>query len=151
MQISVAILFLDACLTLLRQLPMTCLLTVLALALVTFADGGLGGFVTSRRKRLGFVAVPFGLAVLLPLLFFWVCLGLLPAGGGSVVVVAFTDVFLLVVFWWICGTLRSIRGHVGLVDVVMLLSTLVYPCVATFGGRCLATLGSLLNRASCNV
>ena len=46
--------------------------------------------------------------------------------------------------------LRSICGHVGLVDAVALPPTLVCPCVATLSGPCVATLCSPSERAACN-
>ena len=98
MRISVAILFLDACLTLLRLLPNVCLLAVLFLALVVRANGGLGGTVARRLERRGFVAAPFGLALALPVLIFWLCLGLSPSGTGSTAMSFGIDVFLLVFF-----------------------------------------------------
>ena len=81
MRIRVAILFLDARLTWFRRLPRICLLTVLLLVLVSLDVGGLAGSAVSRIERLGFVAIPLGLALALPLLIFWVCLGLLPGSA----------------------------------------------------------------------
>ena len=48
------------------------------------------------------------------------------------------------------GFVRNILGQVGLIDVIILPSTLVRPCVATLGGPCVATLGSPLDRVVCN-
>lgn len=150
-RINVAILFLNACLTLLHLFSITCLLTVRFLALSVRAVGGLGGAAAYRRKQRGFVVAPFGLVLALPLLIFWVCLALLPSGGGASITICFgIGVFFLVVFWWMRGALRSVHGHVGLVNVVAPPSTLVCPCVATLGGPCSATLGSPLERAACN-
>ena len=84
MRISVAILFLDAFLTWFLLLPMRWRFTVRVFALLSLAVAGRGGAVAKRCKRRGCGAVPFGLAVLLPLLIFWVCLGLSPVGVGSV-------------------------------------------------------------------
>ena len=93
-------------------------LTVLLLVLVSLDVGGLAGSAVSRIERLGFVAIPLGLALALPLLIFWVCLGLLPGsalalhmlffrvclgpsplGEGSVAVRSMTGVLFLVVRW----------------------------------------------------
>ena len=86
------ILALDACLALFRWLPMVCLLTVLFLALASRAVGGRVGSGGSRVERLGFVAVPFGSTLALPMLVFWVCLRPSPLGGGSVAVISITGV-----------------------------------------------------------
>ena len=74
-------------------------LTVRVLALVSLEVGGRGGAAANCCERRGCGAVPFGSAVLLPLLIFWVCLGLSPVGVGSVDVVTLTGVLLRVVFW----------------------------------------------------
>ena len=68
MRIRVAILFLDARLTWFRRLPRIYLLTVLLLVLVSLDVGGLVGPAASRLERLGCNAIPFGLALALPLL-----------------------------------------------------------------------------------
>ena len=85
-----------------------------------------------------------------PLVIFWVCLGLSPLGVGSVDVALLTGVLLRVFRWWMRFTFRSVRGHVGLVDVETPPSTLVCPCVATLCGLCVATLDSPFERAACN-
>ena len=44
----------------------------------------------------------------------------------------------------------SVRGHVGLLDVVLVPSTLACPCVATLVSPRIATLGSPWERVACN-
>ena len=107
----VAILFLDACLTWLRLLPMSCLLTVLLLVLLSLAVGCLVGPAVSRCERLvglDFVAFPFGTgsALALPSLIFRVCLGLSP---GSAVSLPMSVI-------WVC--LRPSPSGIGSVVVV---------------------------------
>ena len=80
-----------------RWLPRICLLTVLFLVLVSRDVGGLVGPAASRLECLGCVAIPLGLALALPLLICWVCLGLSPARGGSVAVCSVTGVLRLVI------------------------------------------------------
>ena len=94
-----SILLLDTCFTLFRRLPRICLLTVLLLVFVSLDVGGLVGSAASRIERLGCDAIPLGLALALPLLIYWVCLGLSPAGRGSVGVCLVTGVLHLVVCW----------------------------------------------------
>ena len=142
--------FLDAFFTWFLLLPMRWRLMVRVLALVSLAVGGCCGAAANRCERRGCGAVPFGSAVLLPLLIFWVCLGLSPLGVGSVDVASLTGVLLRVFRWWMRFTFRSVRGHVGLVDVETPPSTLVCPCVATLCGLCVATLDSPFERAACN-
>ena len=91
---------------------------------------------------------PFLIGHTAPLVIFLVCLGLFPSGVGSVAMVAFTSVFLLVDFWWTRGVLHSICGHVGVVDVIELPSTLACPCVASLGGPCFVTLSSPSDRVA---
>ena len=98
-QMSDSILFLDACFMPFRRLPMLCLLPVPFLVLVSCNVGELVGPAANRLERPGCVAIPFGLALALPLLIFWVCLGLSPVGGGSVAVCLVTDVLRLVGCW----------------------------------------------------
>ena len=98
-QMSDSMLFLDACFMPFCRLPMICLLTVLFLVLVSRNVGRLVGPAASRLKRLGRVAIPLGLALALPLLICWVCLGLSPAGGSSVAVCSMTGVLRLIFRW----------------------------------------------------
>ena len=107
---SVAILFRDAFLTLFLWLPMHCRLTVCVLALTTLVVSLLGGVAANCCKRRGLVAVLFGSAVLLPLLIFWVCLGLSPFGIGLVTVVALTGLLFCVVCWWMRLLFCKLRG-----------------------------------------
>ena len=88
--------FLDAFFTWFLLLPMRWRLMVRVLALASLAVGGCCGANVTRRERRGCGVVPFGSAVLLPLLIFWVCLGLSPLGVGSVDVALLTGVLLRV-------------------------------------------------------
>ena len=78
--INDAILFLDACFSLFRLLPLACLLMVLVLACLSLAMSVACGLVFILEDRRGFVAVRAGtalaLALLLPII--WGCLGLSP-------------------------------------------------------------------------
>ena len=85
-------------------------MTVLLLVLVSLDVGGLVGPAASCLERLGCDAIPLGLALALPLLTIWVCLGLPPAGGGSVAVCSVTGVLRLVVRWQMRGFVRNILG-----------------------------------------
>ena len=61
-----------------------------------------------------------------------------------------TGVLRLVLRWCVLGVVLSVRGHVGLLDVVLSPSTLACPCVATLDSPRIATLGSPWERAACN-
>ena len=61
-----------------------------------------------------------------------------------------TGVLRLVLRWWVLGCVLSVHGHVGLLDVVLVPSTLACPCVATLVSPSIATLGSPWDRAACN-
>ena len=76
--INDAILFLGACFVLFYLLPMTCLLVVLVLAGLSLAVSGAYGLVFILEDRRGFVTLRpgTGLALALPLLIIWGCLGL---------------------------------------------------------------------------
>ena len=56
----------------------------------------------------------------------------------------------LLLRWCILGVVLSVRGHVGLLDVVLVSSTLPCPCVATLISPRIATLDSPWERAACN-
>ena len=104
------ILLLDACFTLFRRLPRICLLTVLLLVLVSLDVGWLLGSAASRIERLGCDAIPLGLALTLPLLIFWVCLGLPLSGAGRLDFVAASSgtgsgLAFLLLFFWVCSGL----------------------------------------------
>ena len=105
-----AILFLDARLTWFRRLPRICLLTVLILVLVSLDVGGLVGPAASRYDRLGRDAIPLGLALALPLLMFWVCLGFPLSGEARLDFVAVSSgtgsaLAFLLLFFWVCSGL----------------------------------------------
>ena len=82
---------LDAVFALFRRLPMICLFTVRCLALSPRAVDGLAVSLVERR---GFVAarIGTGFALALPMLIFWVCLGLFPGSALS----------LPMLIFWVC-------------------------------------------------
>ena len=82
---------------------------------------------------------------------FLVCLGPSPSCVGPVAACSVTGVLRRACRLWILGCVRSIHGHVGLLEVVVAPSTLVCPCVATLGGRCAGTIGSPCERAAPNL
>ena len=98
MRIRDAICLRDTFFMLFCLVPICCLFIILVLALMSLAVSGLDSATANHCKRRGFVAVTFGLAVLLSLLILLVCLGLSPVGVGLVTVVALTGVLRCIVF-----------------------------------------------------
>ena len=59
-------------------------------------------------------------------------------------------VLRLVLRWCVLGVVLSVRGHVGLLEVVLSPSALACPGVATLDSPRIATLGSPWERVACN-